>query len=102
MPPKHYRAKPITVEAVEWTGDNITEVAAFIGAGNYEHEPFEDNKLTVVTHNGTVTVNVGDYVMKDNTGGPYPCVPQVFHQRWEEANMHGVQHPEYPHAEGQR
>jgi hypothetical protein len=91
MPVKHYRAKPITVQAVEWTGDNLGEIAAFVGNDDLYQPQFAGDELTVATHNGKVTVHLGDYVMIDNAGKPYPCVAHVFHQRWEETS---IVHPE--------
>jgi len=97
MAAKHYRAKPVQIEAVEWTGD-ITELAAFVGHADYTHRA-DDNALDIHTTEGVMAANVGDFIIRDVRGKFYPCDPTVFHHKYEETS---IVHPEYPRAEVSR
>jgi len=75
--------KPITVEALRFDGENFKECEEYIGRGNY------DNLLkypNVITSEGTMAVNVGDYIIKepfDKERKFYPCKPDIFHKTYE-------------------
>jgi hypothetical protein len=65
-----YRAKPVVVEAVQFTGSNVSEIAGVLG-WEYEGENVPDvEHLTMVVEasSGDLTVNVGDWVVKTSYG----------------------------------
>ena len=78
---KKYRKKPVEIEAVQWTGYNIKEIADFT-EGNMAIT--EDNLLCIFTLEGIHLALVGDYVIKGIKGEFYPCKPDIFEQTYEE------------------
>ena len=51
-----YRKKPVEIEAIRWTGDNLTEVFAFCPKAYYEHM---SQMLVVKTLQGKMYVKIG-------------------------------------------
>lgn len=79
-----YKKKPIVVEAVQWTGDNIDEIfgfctAAYLDADNTRNEV----ELHIRTREGGLVANDGDYIIKGIQGEYYPCKPDVFERTYE-------------------
>lgn len=74
---RKYIRKPVEVEALEWTGDNVTEILAFSNAC-FSYEKNGVNVLAVSTLEGTMTASVGDYIIKGIQGEFYACKPDVF------------------------
>lgn len=79
----HCRKKPVTVQAVQWTGDNIVEVSLFVGeravftgcVGSYD--------LFINTLEGVHHANVNDYIIKGVNGEFYPCKPDIFNKTYD-------------------
>lgn len=76
-----YRTKPIIKEAVQWTGNNLDELRAFVP------EAFRHNKIHqpmgIVTFEGVMTISEGDWIIKGVKGEFYPCKPDVFEATYE-------------------
>lgn len=76
--------KPITVEAVQWTGTKKSwdEIHSL---GNIEWLPGEIGSYTfyIKTLEGDHLVRKGDYVIKGVQGEFYPCKPDIFEQTYE-------------------
>ena len=89
---KKYRKKPVVIEAVIWTGDNLKEIIDFTGlhdsAKKWTWEEFEGvvNKegLKIFTLEGSYIATIGDYIIKGVKGEFYPCKPDIFEQTYEE------------------
>lgn len=79
-----YRKKPVEVEAIRWTGDNLKEVFAFCSKAYYEQM---SQMLVVKTLEGKMYVNEGDYIIKGVEGQIYPCKPSVFRATYEEVDV---------------
>lgn len=73
-----YRKKPVVIEAVQWTGNNQTEMAAFMGVVSTC-----ENKIEINTLEGTLTASLLDWVLKGVNGEFYPCKPDIFHKTYE-------------------
>src|SRR3989304_1756034 len=69
-----YRKKPVVIDAVQWTGNNLKDVAALGGAREYGQDFIGDN-LIINTLEGDMTANVGDWIIKGVKGELYPCKP---------------------------
>lgn len=78
---KKYRKKPVEVDAVQWTGCNIKEIADFTEG---EMAINKDNQLCIFTLEGVHLALVGDYIIKGVKGEFYPCKPDIFEQTYEE------------------
>lgn len=81
-----YRKKPVIVEAVIWTGNNIDEIKE-LAKNAVEHIIFVNNNLYIETLEGNMNVSVGDYVIKGITGEFYPCKPDIFKETYETVSM---------------
>lgn len=86
------RKKPIVVETIQWTGDNLSEVQEFVGDSLllHEYDYHTSNSIrTVVTGisihtlEGDHYASVGDYIIKGVQGEFYPCKPDIFEETYE-------------------
>ena len=77
---KKYRKKPVTIEAIQWTGKNLSEIDNFMGGtvGN------KGTILVINTLEGDMEASIGDYIIKGVKGEFYPCKPDIFTETYEE------------------
>lgn len=80
-----YVKKPIVVEALQWLGDNWEELIDFMGEAGTLGPPDEDNLFTVeiVTLEGIMSANPGDWIIQGVKGEFYPCKPDIFEVTYE-------------------
>ena len=85
-----YRTKPVEIEAIQWTGLNITEMKKFVGESLiyefYDREWGVEPRAVVIaldTLDGVLSVAIGDYIIKDLDGEFRPCEPYVFEKIYE-------------------
>jgi len=86
-----YRKKPVVVEAVQWTGDNLREVINFTGLHpSAEKWTWKEYKtkvaaegLKIFTLAGPCMATVGDMIIKGIRGEFYPCKPDIFKETYE-------------------
>lgn len=76
-----YRKKPVVIEAVQWTGDNIDEIAKFLGHRNFSHD--ERDGLRIHTLEGTHNATVTDQIIKGVKGEFYSCKLDIFAATYE-------------------
>ena len=93
---KKYIKKPIEIEAIQLTKDNIIEVFDFLDEANYKEtksaEELEDfsqmmlkqGYIEIETLEGIMIANFGDYIIKGVKGEFYPCKPYIFEATYEE------------------
>lgn len=78
-----YRKKPVTVVAIQFSGENYKECADFIGRENIDNTLSEPN---IITSEGVMIVSPGDYIIKepfDKKRKFYPCKPEIFWKTYE-------------------
>lgn len=75
-----YKTKPCEIEAVQWTGENLTEILRFANTQNID---ITSGVLIIKTLEGDMRANVGDYIIRGLRGEYYPCKPDVFHTKYE-------------------
>ena len=80
-----YRKKPVTVEAVQWTGENRAEMCEFIDSEVFEIIPRVG--LVIHTLEGDHHASPGDYIIKGVNGEFYPCKPDIFAKTYESATL---------------
>ncbi len=88
-----YRKKPVVIEAVRWTADNVDEVLEFIYADDRWKLGVPDDgnvggpgightislgTLDIPTLEGVMTANPGDWIIRGVQGEVYPCKPIIF------------------------
>lgn len=80
-----FRKKPVVIEAVQWTGLNIADIAHFMGCEypRLRRADRADDKLEISTLEGTMTADSGDWIIKGVKGEFYPCKPDIFEQTYE-------------------
>ncbi len=72
-----FRSKPVVIEASKW-----------LGFGDHpfviEADPPNPQKGRVLSAQGWVDVNAGDYIITEPRGdGHYPCAAEVFWSKYE-------------------
>lgn len=85
-----YKKKPIIIEAIQWTGENIDEVKNFIGnESHFNLAPIKAcfnvslKTIEIETLEGTMVASIGDYIINGVKGEYYPCKPDIFDQTYE-------------------
>lgn len=93
-----YRKKPVVIEAMQWTGENLREIIAFTdGPPNTRShhagmmwEQYEllvaEKGLIIFTLEGQHIATIGDWIIKGVKGEHYPCKPDVFEMTYEPVN----------------
>lgn len=88
-----YRKKPVVVDAVRWTGNNLREVIDFTGlhpsALKWTWEEYEQvvakDGLKIFTLEGPMMASIGDFIIRGIQGEFYPCKPDIFDATYEPA-----------------
>lgn len=90
-----YRKKPVIIDAIQWTGGNMLEIADFakgftkfdeIRQGDAENKIPAQYDLSIQTLEGTMQASRGDYIIKGVNGEFYPCKPDIFEKTYEKAD----------------
>lgn len=77
---KKYRKKPVIIEAIQWNGENLSEIDKFTQGKVKKHE----SVLIIPTLEGDMYVSLNDYIIKGVKGEFYPCKPNIFLATYEE------------------
>lgn len=77
-----FRKKPVVIEAIQWTGDNLQEILEFVGAPATHGDV---TGLTIRTLEGDHHASEGDYIIKGVQGEFYPCKPDIFKKTYDSA-----------------
>ena len=81
-----YRKKPVVIEAVQWTVDNIDEIHDFLSPDKPQYmDGFSDRDriVGINTLEGLMVAREGDWIIKGVKGEFYPCKPDIFEQTYE-------------------
>jgi hypothetical protein len=84
VPIKSYVARPVTVRAIEWTGDNFDEIRQFCNGLARLQQINGEKVLFIETVNGTSRAHVGDYIIWGTQGEFYPVDKRVIESKYEE------------------
>jgi hypothetical protein len=76
--PATYRALPVVVEALQWTGSNTAEVLAFCPKAR-----FVGSSLVVETLEGPLRVELYAWLLKGSVGEFWPVRDGVFGRKYE-------------------
>ena len=77
---KKYRKKPVIIEAIQWNGENLSEIDEFTESKVKNHE----SVLIIPTLEGDMYASLSDYIIKGVNGEFYPCKPDIFAKTYEE------------------
>lgn len=84
-----FRKKPVTIAAIQWTGNNTEEVKAFFGEdakkcyGLFLKDEPEKGNLIIETLEGNFIASPNDFIIRSAKGEYYPCKPDIFEQTYE-------------------
>jgi len=80
---KQYRKKPVVIEAIQYDGDNWDDIEVWTDfRAKYWRS---SNVMAIETLEGTMTANVGDWIIKGVKGEFYPCKNDIFEATYEPA-----------------
>ena len=77
-----YRKKPLSVEAVQYSGDNLEELWRFV-----PEEVRQDKPLGIRTLEGVMKIKKGDWIIKGVKDEYYPCKAEIFSETYEVADL---------------
>ena len=78
-----FRKKPVVIEAVQYNGD-IHEPGLFDLICSQARQVIDEGDyMTIVTLEGDMKANIGDWIIKGVKGELYPCKPDIFDQTYE-------------------
>ena len=75
-----YRKKPVVIEAIQLTENNIDSLIEFCGSKIKSH-PLTG--VVIETLEGNMLASKGDYIIKGVKGEFYPCKPDIFEATYE-------------------
>ena len=86
MEPKQYSKKPVTIEAIQLTDDNHSEIIQWLSSYDVESYTLNSSEFYVKTLEGDMKANVGDYIIKGIKNEFYPCREDIFKMTYDEHN----------------
>lgn len=96
---KQFTKKPVTISAIQWTGDNLPAVIEFTGKHPRWSDWFADmdeyvahvrgdsNRFKIFTLEGVMDALPGDWIIRGIHGEHYPCKPDIFSATYEPAEL---------------
>lgn len=88
-----YTTKQVTIEALQWDGNNHKEILQWYGEYDAAMESIEffnekadvenPSSLEIRTLEGLMRANKGDYIIKGLEGEFYPCKASIFEKKYE-------------------
>lgn len=83
-----YKKKPVVIEAIQYTQNNIEEVFKFClnkvkRTGNH----ITTGDIVISTLEGEMTAKIGAWIIKGIQGEFYPCKPDIFEKTYDTINM---------------
>jgi hypothetical protein len=89
----HFRKKPVVVEAWQWLPDNLEAAGRVVGwllAAGADINHFGTGEggavpLNIVTLEGIMRAEAGDWIIRGVKGEFYPCKPDIFEATYDPA-----------------
>ena len=86
---KRYKKRPVVIEAVQLSEDNMEYVARW--CGGREAFSYEGRRVVnIPTLEGTMIGQIGDWIIKGISGEFYPCKNDIFEKTYEIESGHTV------------
>jgi len=77
-----FRKKPEVVDAVQWNGENLSELRVFLGVNLLYTLPGSE-EVPLTTQSGKQFARVGDWLVKAENGGLALCPPKALLRFYE-------------------
>lgn len=82
---RRYIKKPVEIEAVQWTGDNPSDIWDFCSLCYFNMDiESGEFKLVIQTLEGSMAASIGDFIIKGIKGEFYACKPDIFALTYDE------------------
>lgn len=84
-----FRKKPVEIDAVRWLGGPesagpvIDWVLAGGGTARWDDQETPEGTLSIVTLEGVMYADPGDWIIRGVKGEFYPCKPDIFEATYE-------------------
>lgn len=89
---KKFRTKPVEIEAILFTGDNYDELFKWtdgkfldVDVEDRVDDPEATGQVLDFLHSTWILVKPGQWIIKGTKGEFYPCDPETFDWKYEEA-----------------
>jgi len=82
-----YRKKPVVIDAVQWTGSNLSEIADLIGRA--DNVFVAGNTIKIKTLEGVMVASPGDWIIIGVKKEIYPCKPDIFSATYDPVQITG-------------
>lgn len=76
-----YRKKPVVIEAIQWIGQDISDVLEF--SDDIVWMSLHPSKLSIKTPEGEMKASMGDWIIKGVNGEVYPCKDDIFQKTYD-------------------
>lgn len=75
-----FRKKPVVIEAIQFTGDNVDDIYEFVDTKKMTHVIGFDRRIDIIifTLEGRMQAGVSDWIIKGVNGEFYPCKNDIF------------------------
>ena len=86
---KQYTKKPVSIEAIQLTDSNHSEIMQWLSSYNvesYTEKCIDFSGLYIKTLEGDMKANIGDYIIKGVKNEFYPCREDIFKMTYDEYN----------------
>lgn len=86
-----FRKKPGAIEAMQFTGDNVAAVLAFVGEHGWysewaEHHGRVPGHFKINTRHGPVNAMRDDWIIRGEHGDYWPCKPDIFETTYDQTD----------------
>ncbi len=93
-----FTKKPVTIQAIQWTGENLREVITFTDGppdtrSHHAGMAWDDYRdlvardgLKIYTLEGKMLASPGDWIIRGVKGELYPCKPDIFQETYAAAS----------------
>lgn len=80
-----YTSRPVSITAMQWTGENLDDIKAWVGDDNLDHwASGVALTLWVEANTSWLPLEPGEWIVKDELGF-YPCKDSIFQRKYEAA-----------------
>jgi hypothetical protein len=80
---QRFRKRPVVVDAVRFIEEEPDEAFSFVEAGGGTMFWYSEHEAAIVTLEGNMLVNPGDWIIKGVKGELYSCKPDIFEATYE-------------------
>jgi len=84
---KRFRKKPVVIEAMQLTKQNIRDAMEWCGGTYWSRPPMRAiTGIKIKTLEGEMEASFGDWIIRGVQGEFYPCKPKIFEATYEPAD----------------